>query len=128
MCLYFYAVKFSKKIFLLCPFHKNLFVIRAKKNKNLKIKFYDCLNNSIHRHHTRSTLRCLPFFKRSCSNGRRWKSNSNFLWPGGAWKDGPFNESKEVIVGYYHIVEKILMKRLKLQRVILNLNILQMQE
>src|SRR5215831_7111809 len=22
----------------------------------------------------------------------------------GAWKDGPFNESKEVIVGYYHIL------------------------
>jgi len=22
----------------------------------------------------------------------------------GAWKDGPFNETKEVIVGYYHIV------------------------
>src|SRR6266487_3303935 len=24
----------------------------------------------------------------------------------GAWKDGPFNESKEVIVGYYHIAAK----------------------
>lgn len=24
----------------------------------------------------------------------------------GAWKDGPFNESKEVIVGYYHILAK----------------------
>jgi hypothetical protein len=24
----------------------------------------------------------------------------------GAWKDGPFNETKEVIVGYYHIVAK----------------------
>jgi hypothetical protein len=23
-----------------------------------------------------------------------------------AWKDGPFNETKEVIVGYYHIVGK----------------------
>jgi len=26
----------------------------------------------------------------------------------GAWKDGPFNESKEVIVGYYHILAKDL--------------------
>ncbi len=26
----------------------------------------------------------------------------------GAWKDGPFNETKEVIVGYYHIVAKNL--------------------
>src|SRR5205823_2199351 len=26
----------------------------------------------------------------------------------GAWKDGPFNETKEVIVGYYHIVAKDL--------------------
>ena len=25
-----------------------------------------------------------------------------------AWKDGPFNESKEVIVGYYHILAKDL--------------------
>jgi hypothetical protein len=24
----------------------------------------------------------------------------------GTWKDGPFNETKEVIVGYYHIVAK----------------------
>lgn len=24
----------------------------------------------------------------------------------GAWKDGPFNETKEVIVGYYHILAK----------------------
>ena len=24
----------------------------------------------------------------------------------GAWKEGPFNESKEVIVGYYHILAK----------------------
>ena len=26
----------------------------------------------------------------------------------GAWKDGPFNESKEVIVGYYHILAEDL--------------------
>ncbi len=26
----------------------------------------------------------------------------------GVWKDGPFNESKEVIVGYYHILAKDL--------------------
>ena len=26
----------------------------------------------------------------------------------GAWKDGPFNETKEVIVGYYHILAKDL--------------------
>ena len=26
----------------------------------------------------------------------------------GAWKDGPYNESKEVIVGYYHILAKDL--------------------
>jgi len=26
--------------------------------------------------------------------------------PGGTWKDVPFNESKEVIVGYYHILAK----------------------
>jgi hypothetical protein len=26
----------------------------------------------------------------------------------GAWKEGPFNESKEVIVGYYHIVAEDL--------------------
>lgn len=26
--------------------------------------------------------------------------------PKGAWKDGPFNESKEVIVGYYHVLAK----------------------
>ena len=24
----------------------------------------------------------------------------------GSWKDGPFNETKEVIVGYYHILAK----------------------
>src|SRR5579859_7889281 len=24
----------------------------------------------------------------------------------GSWKDGPFNETKEVIVGYYHIVAR----------------------
>ncbi len=24
----------------------------------------------------------------------------------GAWKDGPYNESKEIIVGYYHILAK----------------------
>ena len=28
--------------------------------------------------------------------------------PGGVWKDRPFNESKEVIVGYYHILAKDL--------------------
>lgn len=26
----------------------------------------------------------------------------------GNWKDGPFNESKEVIVGYYHVVARDL--------------------
>ena len=26
--------------------------------------------------------------------------------PNGVWKEGPFNESKEVIVGYYHILAK----------------------
>jgi hypothetical protein len=26
----------------------------------------------------------------------------------GAWKEGPFNETKEVIVGYYHILAKDL--------------------
>ncbi len=26
----------------------------------------------------------------------------------GAWKEGPFNEAKEVIVGYYHILAKDL--------------------
>jgi hypothetical protein len=26
----------------------------------------------------------------------------------GAWRDGPFNETKEVIVGYYHILAKDL--------------------
>ena len=26
--------------------------------------------------------------------------------PNGVWKDGPFNESKEVIMGYYHILAK----------------------
>ena len=26
----------------------------------------------------------------------------------GEWKDGPYNESKEVIVGYYHIIAKDL--------------------
>ena len=26
----------------------------------------------------------------------------------GGWKDGPFNETKEVIVGYYHILAKDL--------------------
>lgn len=26
----------------------------------------------------------------------------------GSWKDGPFNETKEVIVGYYHIVARDL--------------------
>ena len=26
----------------------------------------------------------------------------------GAWKDGPFNETKEVIVGYYHIIANSL--------------------
>ena len=26
----------------------------------------------------------------------------------GAWKDGPFNESREVIVGYYHILAQDL--------------------
>ena len=26
----------------------------------------------------------------------------------GAWKDGPFNETKEVIVGYYHILAEDL--------------------
>ena|SRR5215475_3842186 len=24
----------------------------------------------------------------------------------GSWKDGPFNEAKEVIIGYYHILAK----------------------
>jgi hypothetical protein len=24
----------------------------------------------------------------------------------GSWKDGPFNESKEVIIGYYHIIAR----------------------
>jgi hypothetical protein len=28
--------------------------------------------------------------------------------PKGAWKEGPFNESKEVIVGYYHILAEDL--------------------
>ena len=26
----------------------------------------------------------------------------------GAWKDGPYNETKEIIVGYYHILAKDL--------------------
>jgi hypothetical protein len=39
------------------------------------------------------------------------KSAQPLTWGGsmiskqkGAWKDGPFNETKEVIVGYYHII------------------------
>ena len=33
-----------------------------------------------------------------------------------AWKDGPFNESKEVIVGYYHIVAKDLAEAIEIAK------------
>ena len=34
----------------------------------------------------------------------------------GAWKDGPFNETKEVIVGYYHIVAKDLNEAIEIAK------------
>ena len=34
----------------------------------------------------------------------------------GAWKDGPFNESKEVIVGYYHLVAKDLAEAIEIAK------------
>jgi hypothetical protein len=34
----------------------------------------------------------------------------------GAWKDGPFNESKEVIVGYYHILAEDLSDAIAIAR------------
>jgi hypothetical protein len=34
----------------------------------------------------------------------------------GAWKDGPFNETKEVIVGYYHVVAKDLEEAIEIAK------------
>jgi len=34
----------------------------------------------------------------------------------GAWKDGPFNETQEVIVGYYHIVAKDLNEAIEIAK------------
>ena len=33
-----------------------------------------------------------------------------------AWKDGPFNESKEVIVGYYHILANSMDEAIEIAR------------
>jgi len=35
---------------------------------------------------------------------------------GDAWKDGPFNETKEVIVGYYHVVVKNLAEAISIAK------------
>jgi hypothetical protein len=57
---------------------------------------------------------CMVYIERLKKNGNL-KSAQPLVREGkmisgsnGAWKDGPYNESKEVIVGYYHILAKDL--------------------
>ena len=46
----------------------------------------------------------------------------------GAWKDGPFNETKEVIVGYYHILAEDLNDAIAIAKGTPNLNMEPLQE
>lgn len=46
----------------------------------------------------------LDQFLKSCEVYISTLMKAGKLKSAGAWKEGPFNESKEVIVGYYHIL------------------------
>ena len=48
--------------------------------------------------------------------------------PKGAWKEVPFNESKEIIVGYYHILAEDLKDAVTIAKATPNLNMEQLQE
>src|ERR1700687_6216494 len=55
---------------------------------------------------------CMVYIENLMKNGNL-KSAQPLAWEGkmisgtpGAFKDGPYNETKEIIVGYYHILAK----------------------
>jgi hypothetical protein len=46
----------------------------------------------------------------------------------GAWKDGPYNETKEVIVGYYHVFAKDIDEAIEIAQGNPEFEYIQMQE